>query len=65
MKFKCSLVPIFKGDFVLYVCAIFTKKKEHKNESLIILLSINDLKNVMGKKLETKKKIRKHSAPTQ
>ena len=54
MKFKCSLVPIFKGDFVLYVCAIFTKK-EHKNESLIILLSINDLKNVMGKKLETKK----------
>ena len=30
MKFKCSLVPIFKGDFVLYVCAIFTKKRTQK-----------------------------------
>ena len=45
---------------------LFSQKKEHKNESLIILLSINDLKNVMGKKLKTKIiNKNKHFAPTQ
>ena len=64
MKLRCSLVPIFKGDFVLYVCAIFTKKRTQKWVTNYTTINKWSEKRD-GKKIRDKKKINKHFAPTQ